>query len=373
MRIPIRVLLAICCYCLPGLGATSASTPSSVVTLKGSARTVCDYSSTITVHVPVGVENLVVNVPMPKDVALSGWSQNIDSVVVKSSPAATRITTISDPTGNSYRAVEFDTPASGDVVITLNVNSVVVITDMDRSLPSAGYPLSYIPDEILPYLKPSSLVESDDPQIAQTGKALVSGAKDEASATQAIAAWVFGNVSFSLKAPSVLDAIGTYKARVAQCRGYAYLFCALARAAGIPARCVSGYTIESQMDVPAAPGSSQHVTIKLTNTPHAWVEVWYPVADWIPYDPQMTAGFVDPHHLLGAVGRPGDDEQPLVEWHITALTGRNLTYDQKPKLGNIVDFFGFEYASGDVTNTHVLLQRAIEPIAVAASPSAFAR
>ena len=67
-----------------------------------------------------------------------------------------------------------------------------------------------------------------------------------------------------------------------------------ARASGIPARYAGGYWITPQISYTGNVHMVQHLAANLT---HAWVELWFPDAGWIPYEPQQTAGFVDSHHL----------------------------------------------------------------------------
>jgi transglutaminase-like putative cysteine protease len=72
-----------------------------------------------------------------------------------------------------------------------------------------------------------------------------------------------------------------YTLREGYCDYYATTMVVLARAAGLPARLVTGYLMES--DTPA--GSEVAIT---ADQAHAWVEIYFPELGWIPFEP--TAG-----------------------------------------------------------------------------------
>lgn len=72
-----------------------------------------------------------------------------------------------------------------------------------------------------------------------------------------------------------------YTLREGYCDYYATTMVVLARAAGLPARLVTGYLMES--DAPA--GSKVAIT---ADQAHAWVEIYFPELGWIPFEP--TAG-----------------------------------------------------------------------------------
>lgn len=136
-----------------------------------------------------------------------------------------------------------------------------------------------LPGLVVPYLMPSRYVEADrfDAFVEATFGALPGGAKIEA-----MLGWMRDKMTYRGGASSgVTTAADTFVQRQGVCRDYAHLFAAFARAAGIPARMVSGY----------APGV----------TPpdfHALVEVW----------------LADAWHLVDATGmsRPGEVARVVV-------------------------------------------------------------
>jgi transglutaminase-like putative cysteine protease len=83
------------------------------------------------------------------------------------------------------------------------------------------------------------------------------------------------------------------------CQDMAHVTVALLRAAGLPARYVSGYL---HADPAAEPGHT------VAGQSHAWVEYW--AGDWVPCDPTSGAP-VGERHVVVARGRDYDDVPPL--------------------------------------------------------------
>jgi transglutaminase-like putative cysteine protease len=83
------------------------------------------------------------------------------------------------------------------------------------------------------------------------------------------------------------------------CQDMAHVTVALLRAAGLPARYVSGYL---HADPDAAPGQT------ITGESHAWVEYW--AGAWLPLDPTSGAP-VRERHVVVARGRDYTDIPPL--------------------------------------------------------------
>jgi transglutaminase-like putative cysteine protease len=87
------------------------------------------------------------------------------------------------------------------------------------------------------------------------------------------------------------------------CQDYAHLSIALLRAAGIPARYVSGY-LHTGKD--ARPGDT------VSGESHAWVEAW--LGEWWPFDPTNGTAVGERHAVVGR-GRDYADVTPLKGVH----------------------------------------------------------
>ena len=93
------------------------------------------------------------------------------------------------------------------------------------------------------------------------------------------------------------------------CQDYAHLTIGLLRAAGVPARYVSGYLFaddETASEADADAPADGAVTVQT----HAWVEAWLPGDRWMAIDPtnDRTVGH---HHVVIGVGRDYDDVAPV--------------------------------------------------------------
>ena len=100
-------------------------------------------------------------------------------------------------------------------------------------------PARMLPAETIAYLLPSRYCESDkfegfvEQQFAGLGGGVLAAA---------MSAWVRDNLTYASGASSgVTTALMTFADRRGVCRDYAHLLVSLARAGGIPARCVSAY------------------------------------------------------------------------------------------------------------------------------------
>jgi transglutaminase-like putative cysteine protease len=103
----------------------------------------------------------------------------------------------------------------------------------------AATPVRALPAETIGYLLPSRYVEAD--RFEDFIKAEFAGLAGGALAL-ALAEWVRTTVRYLPSVTSgTTSALLTFAERRGVCRDYAHLLAALARAAGIPARCVSAY------------------------------------------------------------------------------------------------------------------------------------
>jgi transglutaminase-like putative cysteine protease len=91
------------------------------------------------------------------------------------------------------------------------------------------------------------------------------------------------------------DALKVLGQRRGVCQDFAHLSIGLARAAGVPARYVSGYVEPTS----AESGAS-----------HAWAELYLPGPGWVGIDPS-GAGPIDEHYVRVAYGRDYADANPI--------------------------------------------------------------
>lgn len=129
-------------------------------------------------------------------------------------------------------------PTAND--LTLRYRATVEITRNKTALAELqATPLHLLPAEVLPFLRPSRYCQSDQfiDFASQRFGTLTGGAK-----IAAIRDWIASQLTYvSGSSHGGTTAVETFASLNGVCRDYAHLFCALARAAQIPARYVSVY------------------------------------------------------------------------------------------------------------------------------------
>ena len=137
------------------------------------------------------------------------------------------------------------------------------------------------------WLQPEPLIQSRDPRIVAQSRLIVesgSGRRDRtpARAAELLTHWVHSNVRREATT-SVPSAEKVLEARRGDCNEFATLYVALARAAGLPSRTVSGLIYRN--------GRFYY---------HAWAEVY--LGDWVAVDPTFDQYPADAAHLRFAIG-----------------------------------------------------------------------
>ena len=151
---------------------------------------------------------------------------------------------------------------------------------------------------LLEFLMPTPLTTVTD-EISGAAIAEIAGLPPDAAA-ESISARVHEHVTYMPGATGVrTDAQEAWDKGQGVCQDMAQLTVALMRAAGLPARYVSGYL---HPDPKAEPGRTA------IGQSHAWVEYW--AGDWTPLDPTSLAP-VRERHVVVARGRDYTDVPPL--------------------------------------------------------------
>jgi len=136
------------------------------------------------------------------------------------------------------------------------------------------------------YMKPGPLVDSGAPEIVAAAAEITGGERDAARAAALINDWVFRNIKKEGTA-SVPNALDVLKTRSGDCNEHSALYAALARAAGIPTKTVSG-------------------TIYIDGRfyYHAWNEVY--VGSWVAVDSAFGQMPADATHIKLIEGNLND-------------------------------------------------------------------
>ena len=300
--------------------AAVAPAPALTIYLRGSLMTTATVVIRYAMTVPVGVNHLTLNVPLPRSDGAFGWSQS-SQWKVESSPAPDSETHVTDADGNDYDVVVFDSPAAGSITVSETLADATISTRLDDPLPPIVFPIQ--PSIVPPAgsLAADEYSQSTDPAIAALSAKITKGAANEAGAAERIARWVDANFSYADGDVPEIDASWTLGHKMGQCNGLTHLFVALARASGLPARVACGYTLGSELTFPASATGESTLTVGSHNERHSWAEVWFPGAGWTPYDPQSSSGFIDTHHIRLHVGLSSRSGRALVTWRSGARSG----------------------------------------------------
>jgi transglutaminase superfamily protein len=148
------------------------------------------------------------------------------------------------------------------------------------------------------YLKPAEKIEAADPEIVAKAKELATGKKDAGEIAQVLTAWTADWLKDTLDDGG--SALVSLKERTGNCQTHARLYTALARAAGIPTRFVSGLVYQQGKGF----------------LYHSWVESF--LGDgWVAVDPTYNQLPADPTHLKFFEGHTQEDMAPII-----AIIGR---------------------------------------------------
>ncbi|MCL2833533.1 MAG: IPT/TIG domain-containing protein [Treponema sp.] len=162
----------------------------------------------------------------------------------------------------------------------INVSQVIDVYTVETSVRAASVKDGTGPIQTV-YTISSSLIPSDDSKIMAQSTAIIGREKNPYTKAKLIYDWMQKNIKIQAESMNggALDALDeknadNYRASL--------LFCALARAAGVPALPVSGILVNRVQGT----------------TRHFWAEFWIDSFGWIPVDPALGAGAAPPDFML---------------------------------------------------------------------------
>jgi transglutaminase-like putative cysteine protease len=161
--------------------------------------------------------------------------------------------------------------------------------------------------ELHDFLRPSAFIHFDQ-QVRSMAQELLPRSANFSEALDGLNRHIFTRYRYRPGSTDVTTTVPQFLASgEGVCQDFTHLMIALCRAAGIPARYVSGY-IES--DPP--PGDVQRNDPELIGSAasHAWLEVYAPNGMWIGFDPTNNMREGERHVQIG-IGRDYADVPPL--------------------------------------------------------------
>ena len=167
------------------------------------------------------------------------------------------------------------TPELGGVLRTEIKKADIPKTIVDIPVESA---------EMAPFLESTVYYQSDAKEIKELASEIIGSEKNSWEAAKKINQWVYDNIKKQFT-PDFSNALQTLHTRQGDCGEHSALTIALLRAAGIPARPVTGLVYW-----PPGDGFGYH----------AWVEAY--VGEWVMMDPSWGEDIVNPAHIALTTG-----------------------------------------------------------------------
>jgi hypothetical protein len=167
------------------------------------------------------------------------------------------------------------------------------------------------------FLSPTEGIESDNPYVIALAKKITNNSADDFEKVARIALFVYRNISYDLSTVGLdQSALSTLLRKSGVCEGKARLFVALARAAGIPSRFVTGLSL-------------QNTSLGL----HAWAEVY--LGKWVEVDPTwFEIATVDAGHII--TEREGLNNNIYYETYGASLSSESLPLNLTSKVNKVL-------------------------------------
>lgn len=168
------------------------------------------------------------------------------------------------------------------------------------------------------FTMPSPLIAAGDAVRAYSAKVL-DPRRPLGDALVALFTRIHDDFEYRTGATSVVTTLGELLTqRSGVCQDFAHLAVGCLRAAGLPARYVSGY-----LETEPPPGAEK---LQGADATHAWVSVLTPALGWVDLDP-TNAQFADSRYIVTAWGRDFTDVSPLRGVVFTEATASELTVE----------------------------------------------
>lgn len=199
---------------------------------------------------------------------------------------------VADEYGNQYAEFDFKELEPGGSV-NISIRYEVSVSELITDLKACQ---GKLPDE---FNQPELHIESSNPQIISLAEKLSTPNQTVCEQVRTFYDYIGNNLVYSYNgedwgAQAALGKMG------ADCTEYSSLLIAMSRANGIPARYVEGLLYLEDRSTTAA------------RQEHAWVEVYFPGAGWVPIDPTLGRSSLSreqhfarytPNHIVVTNGR----------------------------------------------------------------------
>lgn len=166
------------------------------------------------------------------------------------------------------------------------------VTPVRKKIPFP-IPIESIPSNVQLYLLPQNIANTS-PQIQSLATSVTSNTNNDLyHAVYNIAEWVHNNIQYKFTSSPTQQqkpqsATSVLRSKRGKCDELTALFVSMVRSVGIPARFVSGYAYNENIQV-----------FEQRWTGHSWAQVYFPGAGWVPFDvTDRQYGYVDAGHVM---------------------------------------------------------------------------
>jgi len=283
--------------------------------LNGGQESKIHYTMTQEIQPSPNTRKLILNYVVPKSFDSYTYKQKIEQFNINFSPSPDNRSQRVDKRGNEVIEAFWNSPRQPvSTMISLTTLNRVVLKPIKTSAP---FPLLEIPTKLKDYLNSTPQVEFTNPKILSKARELTASAKTQFDAVQMILTWIVDHMHFVVN-PDKYDAVYSYETGRGNCQNYSHLSAALMRAVGIPVRIVNGITLKQPYDIQTG---NTILTMKMAQSRHSWIEVYFPDLSWVPFDPQGSELFVSNRFIRVEVGIDNRETEKdgLMRW--TRLKG----------------------------------------------------
>ena len=235
--------------------------------------------------------------------------QHVRDSVVEASPPSDLVATHIDYFGNHSVYLESRSPtteltisATSDVVVDRAPPDLATLDAWTVGTAAEELAESTDPAEYADFTLPSPLVAIGS-RIRAYSADVLGPEQPLGAAVDALLHRIHADFSYRHGATSVRTTLAELlELRQGVCQDFAHLAVGCLRAAGLPARYVSGY-----LETVPPPGKEK---LRGADATHAWASVLTPSGDWVDLDP-TNDHFADSRYIVTAWGRDFSDVSPL--------------------------------------------------------------
>ena len=252
------------------------------------------------------------------------YSQQISSLNIRFTREPEKKRQWTDKRGNRIVDYAWINPREPfEAEITFEAQNSVALNNVVSNTP---FPVENLTDEVIPFLKATSMVPADDRAIRKLSSDIVRNAKTEFEAVHNILSWIIDHVNYVLD-PEDYGAQYSLRTGKGNCQNFSHLSSALMRAQGIPTRIVNGITLKEPYNIAV---DNRILTLNMAQGRHSWIEVYFPDLGWMPFDPQQSELFVSNRFIRIEVGIDNAEtmNDGLLKWTRTKGSKKAISFQE---------------------------------------------